>query len=66
MTPEEKEKNLLGQIAPLKSVLIAFSGGTDSAYLTYITAGIDSLQTLAVTIQTPYMHQHEMYDAQSF
>jgi uncharacterized protein len=66
MTPEEKEKNLQGQIARLKSVLIALSGGTDSVYLTHTAAGIDSLQVIAATIQTPYMHGHEIQDAQSF
>jgi len=66
MTSEEKEKNLKKQLARLKSVLIAFSGGTDSAYLSYIATGIDSLHVLAVTIQTPYMHQHEIQEAQSF
>jgi uncharacterized protein len=66
MTPEEKEKNLQIQIASLISALIAFSGGTDSAYLTYIAAKTDSLQIIAATIQTPYMHQHEIRDAQSF
>jgi len=66
MTPEEKEKHLKGQIAPLKSALIALSGGTDSAYLTYIAAGVDSLRIIAATVQTPYMHQHEIHDARSF
>ena len=67
MTPEEKEKNLKRQIARFKSVLIALSGGTDSAYLSYIAAaGTDPLPVLAATIQTPYMHQHEIHDAQSF
>lgn len=66
MKPEEKERNLKRQIARLKNVLIAFSGGTDSAYLSYIAARVDSLSVLAATIQTPYMHQHEMQNARSF
>ena len=66
MTPEEKEKNLQRQIARLKSVLIALSGGTDSAYLSHIAAGTDALHILAATVQTPYMHQDEIQDARSF
>jgi uncharacterized protein len=66
MTPEEKEKNLQRQIARLKSVLIALSGGTDSAYLSHIAAGTDALHVLAATVQTPYMHQDEIQDARSF
>jgi uncharacterized protein len=63
MTTEEKYEKLLDYLASMDKVLIALSGGLDSALL--LRAAKDALgnRTNAVTVSTPYMPKRETLDA---
>lgn len=65
-TSKQSELKLLklkGILKGYKSVVIAFSGGTDSTFLLHCASQIPELKVIAVTIKTPYVPGWEMKEA---
>ena len=50
----------------LKTCAIAFSGGVDSAFLSYVAHEVLGKNALAITVQTPYTPSRERKDAKRF
>lgn len=65
-SPEEKEKLLLARLADLPSVIVALSGGADSAYLAWIAHGALAERSLAVTALSPSFSAHDRAVVESF
>lgn len=68
-TNQQSELKLLklkGILNEYKSVVIAFSGGTDSTYLLHCASQVPGLRVIALTIKTPYVHGWEMREAVEF
>jgi uncharacterized protein len=63
---EIKLIKLKEMLKSLGSVVIAFSGGTDSTFLLHIASQISGLKVIAVTIKTPYFPCWEMKEAIDF
>src|SRR5277367_928299 len=59
-----KQEALFARLSSLESVLIAFSGGTDSAYLAWSASRVLGERALAVTALSPsfsaYDHEHTL------
>src|ERR1700683_5104966 len=62
----EKETQLLTSLGGLNSLLIAFSGGADSAYLAWAAAGALGEQALAVTALSASYSAHDRGVAETF
>src|SRR5277367_5309004 len=58
-TPEEKEQALLQRLTELSSVIVALSGGTDSAYLAWAAHRALGQRALAVTAVSPSFAPHD-------
>jgi len=58
-TPEVKEQALLQRMTELSSVIVALSGGTDSAYLAWAAHRALGPQALAVTAVSPSFAAHD-------
>lgn len=58
-TPEEKEQALLQRLTELSSVIVALSGGTDSAYLAWAAHRALGPQALALTAVSPSFAAHD-------
>jgi uncharacterized protein len=56
--PAEKEHALRGSLASLDSVVVAYSGGVDSAYLAYIASRTLGDRAVAVTADSPSYPEH--------
>ena len=55
---DPKERALLELIADMRSVVVAFSGGVDSAYLAYAASSVLGQQALCVTADSPSYSEH--------
>src|SRR5260370_1577164 len=57
--PEEKENLLLAQLSELPSLIVALSGGADSAYLASAAHGTLAARALSVTALSPRYSPHD-------
>ncbi len=63
---EEKELRLEALLRSLERVLVAYSGGTDSAYLAFIARKVLGSGMLAVLADSPSLARSQMRDALNF
>jgi uncharacterized protein len=59
----EKERALRDTLSSLRSVIIAYSGGVDSAYLAYVAHDTLGDQALAITADSPSYSEHHRHMA---
>ena len=62
----EKQELLLGRLRELNSLLVAFSGGADSAYLAWAAHLALGERALAVTALSPSFSAHDREQADAF
>jgi pyridinium-3,5-biscarboxylic acid mononucleotide sulfurtransferase len=62
----EKERSLLASLRVLDSLLIAFSGGADSAYLAWAAHSALGQRTLSITALSASFSQHDREQAAAF
>jgi len=63
---EDKEKALHARLGSLKSVIVAYSGGVDSAYLAYAAHAVLGPRMLAVIADSASLARSQLSDAQEF
>jgi pyridinium-3,5-biscarboxylic acid mononucleotide sulfurtransferase len=63
---EEKERALLSRLAELPSVIVALSGGADSAYLAWAAAQALGTRALSVTAVSPSFSSHDRNIVEEF
>ena len=63
---EEKEHRLLARIAGLPSVIVALSGGADSAYLAWAAREALGARSLSVTALSPSYSAHDRSVVEEF
>ena len=61
-----KQERLLAELARLDSLLVAFSGGADSAYLAWAAHSALGARALAVTALSPSFSTHDREQAAAF
>jgi uncharacterized protein len=66
MNPSQKRGLLLSTLADLDSLLVAYSGGTDSAYLAYAAHQVLGENMLAVIADSPSLPRAELAAALAF
>ncbi|MFY9583382.1 MAG: ATP-dependent sacrificial sulfur transferase LarE [Candidatus Acidiferrales bacterium] len=64
--PLKKQEQLFRRLRRLNSLLVAFSGGADSAYLAWAAHRILGEKVLAVTALSPSFSAHDRRQAESF
>jgi len=64
-TPRAKERELGERIASVGAVVVAYSGGVDSAYLASVCHGVLGERALAVTAVSPSLSRRERRDAEA-
>ena len=62
----EKERSLLASLRALDSLLIAFSGGADSAYLAWAAHSVLGQRALSITALSASFSQHDREQAAGF
>ena len=62
----QKQERLLSSLRPLDSLLIAFSGGADSAFLAWAANQALGHRALSVTALSPSFSEHDRRDAAHF
>jgi uncharacterized protein len=65
-SPAEKEELLLARLAELPSVIVALSGGTDSAYLAWAAHRALGARALSVSALSPSYSAHDRRVVESF
>jgi pyridinium-3,5-biscarboxylic acid mononucleotide sulfurtransferase len=65
-TLEEKQQALQARLRSLESVIVAYSGGVDSAYLAYAAHAVLGPQMLAVIADSASLARSQYADAQDF
>jgi len=65
-SPAEKEELLLARLAELPSVIVALSGGTDSAYLAWAAHRALGARALSVSALSPSYSAHDRKVVESF
>jgi uncharacterized protein len=65
-TAEEKERRLFARLAALDSLLVAFSGGADSAYLAWAAHRALGRRAMAVTALSASYAAHDRAEAAAF
>src|SRR5271154_1670331 len=63
---DEKEQALHARLRSLKSVIVAYSGGVDSAYLAYAAHAVLGPEMLAVIADSASLARSQYRDAQEF
>jgi pyridinium-3,5-biscarboxylic acid mononucleotide sulfurtransferase len=63
---EEKEARLFAHLAGMGKVLVAFSGGTDSAYLAWAASHVLGANAVAVTADSASLPESHKRDAEAF
>jgi pyridinium-3,5-biscarboxylic acid mononucleotide sulfurtransferase len=66
LTPDEKERRLLDGLAQLDSVIVALSGGADSAYLAWAAHRALGSRALSVTAVSPSFAEHDRAIVEQF
>jgi pyridinium-3,5-biscarboxylic acid mononucleotide sulfurtransferase len=66
LSPEEKEDHLLSQLAELPSLIVALSGGADSAYLAWSANRALGNRALSVTALSPSFSAHDREMVEQF
>jgi uncharacterized protein len=66
LAPLEKQEWLLARLRALDSLLVAFSGGADSAYLAWAAHRALGARALAVTALSPSFSAHDREQAEAF
>jgi len=64
--PVKKQEQLFRRLRRLNSLLVAFSGGADSAYLAWAAHRVLGERVLAVTALSPSFSAHDRRQAESF
>jgi uncharacterized protein len=59
LTAEQKERELLSRLAERSSIIVALSGGTDSAYLAWAARQALGERALSVTALSPSFSEHD-------
>src|SRR5215831_6055912 len=62
----EKEQQLFAALRGMERVIVAFSGGTDSAYLAWATHQVLGSGVLAVTADSASLPESHKRDAEAF
>jgi uncharacterized protein len=65
-SPEEKESALFSRLAEFPSLIVALSGGTDSAYLAWAAQQTLSARSLSVTALSPSFSAHDRAMTEGF
>ncbi len=66
ITLQEKQERLQNYLHDLESVMIAYSGGVDSAYLAWCARQTPGLKMLAVLADSPSLARHHFKEAVDF
>ncbi len=66
ISPEEKEHHLLSRLAEIPSLIVALSGGADSAYLAWAAQRALGSHALSVTALSPSFSAHDKQTVEEF